>query len=136
MANMINITIDGKECKAKEGEFILNVARANDIFVPAICYQTKCSPTLACRLCLVEADGKQVYACNAKSKDGMSVTVNTPNIQKERRAIMEVYDVNHPLQCGVCDQSGECELQNYTLEMGVDSQSYTVKDVNRSDVDW
>ncbi|MEA3497915.1 MAG: NADH-quinone oxidoreductase subunit G [Campylobacterota bacterium] len=136
MANMINMTIDGKECTAKEGEFILNVARANDIFVPAICYQTKCSPTLACRLCLVEADGKQVYACNAKSKDGMSVTVDTPNIEKERKAIMEVYDVNHPLQCGVCDKSGECELQNYTLYMNVDKQNYSVKDVDRPTVNW
>ena len=136
MANIINMTIDGKTCTAKEGEFILNVARANDIFVPAICYQTKCSPTLACRLCLVEADGKQVYACNAKSKDGMNVTVNTPNIEKERKAIMEVYDVNHPLQCGVCDKSGECELQNYTLYMNVDKQNYAVKDVNRPTADW
>jgi NADH-quinone oxidoreductase subunit G len=134
--NNITINIDGKEIQTQEGEFILNAARANDIFIPAICYITRCSPTLACRICLVEADGKQVYACNAKSKDGMEITTSTQNIEKERRAIMEVYDVNHPLECGVCDQSGECELQNYTLEMGVDSQSYTVKDVNRSDVDW
>ena len=136
MGNMINVTIDGKQCTAKEGEFILNIARANDIFVPAICYQTKCSPTLACRLCLVEADGKQVYACNAKSKDGMEISVNTPNIEKERRAIMEVYDVNHPLQCGVCDQSGECELQNYTLYMNVDKQNYAVRDVHRPASTW
>lgn len=136
MDNMINVTIDGKHCTAKEGEFILNVARANDIFVPAICYQTKCSPTLACRLCLVEADGKQVYSCNAKVKEGMEVIVNTPNIEKERRAIMEVYDVNHPLQCGVCDQSGECELQNYSLYMKVDAQNYAVQDVNRPASNW
>ena len=132
----ININIDGKELSVNEGEFILNAARANDIYVPAICYLTRCSPTLACRICLVEADGKQVYACNAKAKDGMSIVTSTPTIEKERRAIMEVYDVNHPLQCGVCDQSGECELQNYTLEMGVDSQSYSVKDVDRSSHDW
>ena len=132
----ITINIDGKEIETQEGEFLLNAARANDIFIPAICYLTRCSPTLACRICLVEADGKQVYACNAKAKDGMSITTTTENIEKERRAIMEVYDVNHPLQCGVCDQSGECELQNYTLEMGVDSQSYTVKDVDRSSHDW
>jgi len=136
MANNITITIDGKQCQAKEGEFILNIARANDIFVPAICYQTKCSPTLACRLCLVEADGKQVYSCNAKAKDGMEVSTNTSNIAKERRSIMEVYDVNHPLQCGVCDQSGECELQNYTLYMNVDSQNYAVRDVNRPTKHW
>lgn len=136
MSKNITINIDGKEIQTQEGEFILNTARANDIFIPAICYLTRCSPTLACRICLVEADGKQVYACNAKAKDGMNIVTTTENIEKERRAIMEVYDVNHPLQCGVCDQSGECELQNYTLEMSVDSQSYTVKDVDRSSHDW
>jgi NADH-quinone oxidoreductase subunit G len=132
----ISINIDGKEIQTQEGEYLLNAARANDIFIPAICYLTRCSPTLACRICLVEADGKQVYACNAKAKNGMNITTSTENIEKERRAIMEVYDVNHPLQCGVCDQSGECELQNYTLEIGVDSQSYAIKDVDRSAHDW
>ncbi|MBN2817014.1 MAG: NADH-quinone oxidoreductase subunit G [Campylobacterales bacterium] len=132
----VNINIDGKDIVTEEGEFILNAARANDIFIPAICYLTRCSPTLACRICLVEADGKQVYACNAKAKDGMSIVTTTETIEKERRAIMEVYDVNHPLQCGVCDQSGECELQNYTLEMEVDSQSYSIRDVDRSSHDW
>ena len=132
----ITINIDGKEVQTQEGEFILNAARANDIFIPAICYLTRCSPTLACRICLVEADGKQVYACNAKAKDGMNVTTSTETIESEKRAIMEVYDVNHPLQCGVCDQSGECELQNYTLEIEVDSQSYAVKDVAREAQDW
>ncbi len=136
MSNNITITIDNQEYQTTEGEFILNAARANNIFIPAICYLTRCSPTLACRICLVEADGKQVYACNAKSKDGMNITTSTQNIEIERRAIMEVYDVNHPLQCGVCDQSGECELQNYTLELGVDSQSYAVKDVQRDAIDW
>ena len=132
----VNIKIDGREVAVKEGEYILNAARANDIFIPAICYLTRCSPTLACRLCLVEADGKQVYACNAKVKEGMEITVDTPNILEERRAIMEVYDVNHPLQCGVCDKSGECELQNYTLELGVDSQSYMIPDTKREVKNW
>jgi NADH-quinone oxidoreductase subunit G len=136
MSELVKINIDGKEIEAQEGEFVLNAARANDIFIPAICYLTRCSPTLACRICLVEADGKQVYACNAKVKDGMQITTSTENIELERRAIMEVYDVNHPLQCGVCDQSGECELQNYTLEIGVDSQSYAIPDVARPVLDW
>ncbi len=136
MSDLITLTINNKSVQAKEGESILNVARANDIFVPAVCYLTRCSPTLACRLCLVEADGKQVYSCNAKVKEGMSVITETENIEKERRAIMEVYDVNHPLQCGVCDQSGECELQNYSLYMKVDSQSYTIKDVPRPAANW
>jgi NADH-quinone oxidoreductase subunit G len=134
--NMVSISIDGVEYKAKEGEYILNAARANDVFIPAICYLTRCSPTLACRICLVEADGKQVYACNAKVKEGMEVTTETENILEERRAIMEVYDVNHPLQCGVCDKSGECELQNYTLELAVDSQSYMIPDMKRETTNW
>ena len=136
MSDMITLTIDGKSIAAKEGESILNVARANNVFVPAVCYLTRCSPTLACRLCLVEADGKQVYGCNTKVKDGMDISTITENISKERRAIMEVYDVNHPLQCGVCDQSGECELQNYSLYMKVDSQSYSIKDIHRPTQHW
>ena len=133
---MITLTIDGKSVQAKEGESILNVARANDVFVPAVCYLTRCSPTLACRLCLVEADGKQVYGCNTKIKPDMNIKTVTPSIETERRAIMEVYDVNHPLQCGVCDQSGECELQNYSLYMKVDSQSYSIKDIHRPTQHW
>ena len=136
MSEMITLTIDGKSVQAKEGESILNVARANDVFVPAVCYLTRCSPTLACRLCLVEADGKQVYGCNTKIKPDMNIKTVTPSIETERRAIMEVYDVNHPLQCGVCDQSGECELQNYSLYMKVDSQSYSIKDIHRPTQHW
>ncbi|HEX5622966.1 MAG TPA: NADH-quinone oxidoreductase subunit G [Sulfuricurvum sp.] len=134
--NEITITIDGKAVQTQEGEYILNAARANGIFIPAICYLTRCSPTLACRICLVEADGKQVYACNAKAKEGMNVVTSTPTIEDEKRAIMEVYDVNHPLECGVCDQSGECELQNYTLEIGVDSQTYSIADTHKPAQDW
>lgn len=136
MSDMITLTIDGKSVQAKDGESILNVARANDVFVPAICYLTKCSPTLACRLCLVEADGKQVYGCNTKVKDGMNISTDTENIAKERKAIMQVYDVNHPLQCGVCDQSGECELQNYSLYMKVDCQEYSIRDIHRPVQHW
>ncbi len=132
----ITITIDGKKCKAKEGEFILNVARREDIFIPAICYLTGCSPTLACRVCLVEADEKRVYSCNAKAKDGMVVVTDNEEISAERKAIMQVYDVNHPLQCGVCDQSGDCELQNYTLYMNVDKQEYAIPDTPRPIYDW
>ncbi len=132
----ISVVIDGVECKAKEGEFVLNIARANDIFIPALCYLSNCSPTLACRLCLVEVDGKRAYSCNAKAKEGMNIVTKNEEIEKERRAIMEIYDVNHPLECGVCDQSGECELQNYTMEMEVDSQSHCIPDMPRPATDW
>jgi NADH-quinone oxidoreductase subunit G len=136
MSNEITVTIDGKECKAAEGEYILNIARANDIFIPAICYLNDCSPTLACRICLVDIDGKNAYGCNAKAKDGMVVTTNSEEIALERKAIMQVYDVNHPLQCGVCDQSGECELQNYTLYENVNEQAYAITDTPRPIKDW
>lgn len=125
---MVKIKIDGCEIFCKEGESILNAARANDIFIPAICYLSCCSPTLACKMCMVEADGKRVYACNAKVKDGMEVIVNTIEIEQERYAIMQAYNVNHPLQCGVCDKSGECELQNYTHYVGIKEQKYALRD--------
>jgi NADH-quinone oxidoreductase subunit G len=134
--NEITITIDGVECRTYEGEYVLNAARANGIFIPAICYLTRCSPTLACRLCLVEADGKRAYACNTKAKDGMQIVTQSEEIMEGRRAIMEVYDVNHPLQCGVCDQHGECELQNYTLELEVDSQRFAIADTKRETKNW
>jgi NADH-quinone oxidoreductase subunit G len=130
------ITIDGKQCTAQEGEYVLGVARRNDIFIPALCYVTNCSPTLACRLCLVDIDGKRAYSCNARAKEGMIVITKTEEIEKERRAIMEIYDINHPLECGVCDQSGECELQNYTLHMGVDSQHHCIADTHRPTKYW
>ena len=132
----ITIEINGIKCKAEEGEFLLNVARREDIFIPAICYQTQCSPSLACRLCIVEADEKRVYACNAKAKDGMVVKTNSDEIAVERKTIMQIYDVNHPLQCGVCDQSGDCELQNYTLYMDVEKQDHAIADTFRPIRDW
>jgi NADH-quinone oxidoreductase subunit G len=132
----ITIEINGIKCKAQEGEFLLNIARREDIFIPAICYQTQCSPSLACRLCIVEADEKRVYACNAKAKDGMVVKTNSDEIAVERKTIMQVYDVNHPLQCGVCDQSGDCELQNYTLYMDVEKQEHAIADTFRPIRDW
>ncbi|NLC28744.1 MAG: NADH-quinone oxidoreductase subunit G, partial [Campylobacteraceae bacterium] len=128
---MITIMIDDKPYTAQEGEYILGIARRNHLFIPALCYLSGCSPTLACRLCLVDIDGKRAYACNAKAKDGMSIITSTPEIEAERKAIMQVYDVNHPLECGVCDQSGECELQNYNLEMEVDIQEYSIADTHR-----
>jgi NADH-quinone oxidoreductase subunit G len=132
----VNFFIDGVPLSGDENEPILNAARAEGIFIPAICYLNRCSASLACRLCLVEADGKQVFSCNAKPKEGMQVVTNSDGIKAERRAIMEVYDINHPLECGVCDKSGNCELQNYTMEMGVDSQNQKIADCHRPIKNW
>ena len=136
MSEQIKLTINGKEFTAEPSETILNIARRNNIFIPAICYLNSCSATLACRLCLVEVDGKQVYACNAKAKESMQVITTNASIEKERNAIMQVYCVNHPLQCGVCDKSGECELQNYTLYMQVTEQNYSIKDTHKPKQHW
>ncbi|RUM65549.1 MAG: NADH-quinone oxidoreductase subunit G, partial [Sulfurospirillum sp.] len=71
-----------------------------------------------------------------KAKDGMDIVTDNDEIAQEREAIMQVYDVNHPLQCGVCDQSGECELQDYTLYMNVNEQKYAIPDTLRPIRDW
>lgn len=133
---MAKITIDGKACECDEGEYILQVARRSGVFIPAMCYLSGATPTLACRLCMVELDGKRVYSCNTKAKDGMVVYSRSAEIDAERSAIMQVYCVNHPMACGVCDQSGECELQNLVLLMRVQSQNYAIRDTVREVQNW
>ncbi|MCX2682664.1 NADH-quinone oxidoreductase subunit G [Campylobacter sp. MIT 21-1685] len=130
------ITINGKECDFEDGEYILNIARRNDIFIPAICYLNGCSPTLACRMCMVEADGKKVYSCNTKAKDKMVVESDLRNLWDERDEIMSAYCINHPLECGVCDKSGECELQNFTHKARVNVQKYWVRDTHKPHQHW
>ena len=132
----ITITINNQAISCVEGESILNIARKEGIEIPAICYLSGCSPTMACKLCMIDADGKRSYSCNTKAKDGMNILTHTPEIMEERNAIMQSYDVNHPLQCGVCDKSGECELQNYTLKMNVTSQNYHIRENDKPHKTW
>lgn len=132
----MKITINDQILEANEGESILNIARANGIYIPALCYLSGCSPTLACRLCMVEANGKVVYSCNAKAKEDMQIYTNTPEIVAERNAIMQTYCVNHPLQCGVCDKSGECELQNLTTILNVKEQNFAISDTHKPHKKW
>lgn len=133
---MAQITIDNQLIECNEGEYILNIARANGIFIPALCYLSGCTPTLACRLCVVEADGKRVYSCNAKAKDGMNITTDSAELNKERKAIMQTYCINHPIECGVCDKSGECELQNYVHLFEVDEVKYGVENIFKPTQNW
>lgn len=132
----MTVKINGIDCAFEEGEYILNIARRNDIFIPAICYLTGCSPTLACRMCMVEADGKKVYSCNTKAKDGMVVESDLQNLWDERNEIMQAYCINHPLECGVCDKSGECELQNFTHKSRVNTQKHWIKDAHKPHKHW
>ncbi|STQ85489.1 2Fe-2S iron-sulfur cluster-binding protein [Helicobacter muridarum] len=119
------INIDGKECSALSGESILNVARRNKINIPTLCDLKKLSPTGACRMCIVEEEnGNIVASCKSYVTKSISVKTNTQKLQKYRNQIMSFLCINHPLECGVCDKSGECELQDKVLETKVDIQPF------------
>jgi NADH-quinone oxidoreductase subunit G len=89
-------------------------------------------------MCVVEVEGIDgfILSCQERAIDGIEVKTNTPELFKERQNIMKLYNVNHPLECGVCDQSGECELQNKTMEFEVAEQNFTAKDQFRPVENW
>ena len=138
MSKIIQFKIDGKDVTAKKGETILQVARQNDIYIPTMCYISKTTPCASCRMCVVEADGVDGYvlSCNTPPTEGINITTNNAELEQERTNIMKLYDVNHPLECGVCDKSGECDLQNKTLEFNVTQQNFTARDQARSIEEW
>lgn len=134
----ITIIIDGKECIGKSGDTILKIARANDIYIPTMCYLSKVQPIASCRMCVVEVEGVDgmVLSCQEKAVDGAVVTTKSKDLYTQRQNIMKLYNVNHPLECGVCDKSGECDLQNKTLEFGVASQSFSTREANKKVENW
>ncbi len=134
----ITVTIDGVECQAKFGQTILDIARANSIYIPTMCYLTKVEPIASCRMCVVDVEGVDgmILSCQARATDGAVIHTNTTEIDQERANITKLYGVNHPLECGVCDKSGECDLQNKTLEFGLDEQPFAAKDQHRPVQDW
>ncbi len=135
---MINFKIDGISVEAQKGETILTVARKNGIYIPTMCYISKTTPCASCRMCVVEAEGVEgfVLSCNTPPIEGIEITTNTSALENERVNIMKLYDVNHPLECGVCDKSGECDLQNKTLEFGVAQQNFSARDQSRKIEEW
>jgi len=138
LSKIINFKIDGKDVKAKKGETILQVARNNDIYIPTMCYISKTSACASCRICSVEAEGVDgfVLSCNTPPTEGIEIRTNSKELELERTNIMKLYDVNHPLECGVCDKSGECDLQNMTLEFNVSQQNFSAKDQLKKVEDW
>ena len=138
MSKIINFTIDGKAVSAKKGETILTVARREGIYIPTMCYISKTTPCASCRMCVVEAAGVEgfVLSCNTPPTEGIEITTNNEALHVERTNIMKLYDVNHPLECGVCDKSGECDLQNKTLEFNVEKQNFSAKDQHRKIENW
>jgi NADH-quinone oxidoreductase subunit G len=138
MSKTVNFIIDGKNVTAKKGETILQAARKHDIYIPTMCYISKTSACASCRICSVEVEGVDGYilSCNTPPTEGIVVKTNSNELERERQNIMKLYDVNHPLECGVCDKSGECDLQNMTLEFGVAQQEFSAKDQLREVKDW
>ena len=137
-AKAINVTIDGKSCSAIYGQTILEIARENEIYIPTMCYLTKTLPIASCRMCIVDVEGVDgaILSCQEKATDGAVITTNNQELFKERQSIMKLYNVNHPLECGVCDKSGECDLQNKTMEFGVSGQNFTTKEPHRPVQNW
>jgi NADH-quinone oxidoreductase subunit G len=138
MKKLVNFKIDGRDVVAKKGETILQVARKNDIYIPTMCYISKTSPCASCRMCVVEAKGVDgfVLSCNTPPTEGVEISTNNAELEKERTNIMKLYDVNHPLECGVCDKSGECDLQNKTLEFAVEKQTFSTREQHRPVQHW
>jgi len=134
----ITVTIDGKVCQAEFGQTILEVAREHGIYIPTMCYLTKVMPIASCRMCVVDVEGVEgmILSCQERAVDGAVIHTNNDALYRERQNIMKLYGVNHPLECGVCDKSGECDLQNRTLEFGVSEQPFAAKDQHRPVQNW
>ncbi len=135
---MINVEINGKKIEAFKNETILQVARRNSFYIPTMCYLPKVKPIASCRMCVVDIEGSDapVLSCQERVVDGLKIETHSQELYKHRQNIMKLYDLNHPLQCGVCPKSGECDLQNKTLEFNISSQSFAAKDQKRDMQDW
>jgi NADH-quinone oxidoreductase subunit G len=135
---MINFTINDQPVTAQKGETILQAARKAGFYIPTMCYLKKTTPCASCRLCVVETDKTDgfVLSCQTPPTEGLGVTIDSERLEQERTNIIRLYDVNHPLECGVCDKSGACDLQNKTLEFGVSSQHFSAKDQQRKIEHW
>ncbi len=128
---MPRITVDDHVLEVPEGLTILQALDAvgllmNGVDVPHYCWHPKLSIDGSCRLCQVEVEGmpKLQIACNTQVTDGMVIRTRTDRVQRAREGVMELLLVNHPLDCPICDQAGECKLQDYAYEYGV-SESRT-----------
>src|SRR3989338_5488053 len=115
---MPKLTIDGKEVEVPEGTNLIEAARIAGAEVPHYCYHPKLSIAGNCRICQVEIEKqpKLQIACNTKAAEGMVVHTENARVLEARQAVLEFILVNHPIDCPVCDQAGECKLQEYYME--------------------
>jgi len=131
MTEKITIEIDGRVCVATPGETIIEVADREGIPIPRFCYHKKLSVASNCRMCLVEVEQngrpfpKPAHACGTPVAEGMQVLTRSPLAMDAQRGTMEFLLINHPLDCPICDQGGECELQDVAMGYGGDVSRYS-----------
>jgi NADH-quinone oxidoreductase subunit G len=118
---MATITIDGRVIPADPKQTIIQAARDQGIKIPHFCWHPKLSVAGNCRICLVEVEKmpKLAIACSTQVADGMVVKTNTEKVVNAREAVMEFLLINHPLDCPICDEAGECKLQDYAYKLSV-----------------
>jgi NADH-quinone oxidoreductase subunit G len=123
---LVNIEIDGVPVKARKGEMLIRATDASGVYVPRFCYHEKLSIAANCRMCLVEVEKapKPIPACATPVAEGMKVFTKSPRAIGAQRATMEFLLINHPLDCPICDQGGECELQDLAVGFGRDLSRY------------
>src|ERR1700721_3182032 len=133
----VNIEVNGVAMKARKGEMIIRVTDAHGAYVPRFCYHDKLTIAANCRMCLVEVEKapKPLPACATPVAEGMKIFTQSQKATGAQRATMEFLLINHPLDCPICDQGGECELQDLAVGFGRDISRFverkrSVKDKN------
>ena len=123
---MPKITINGKEIEFEKGMTVLQACELADVEIPRFCYHEKLSIAGNCRMCLVELEKspKPIASCAMPATEGMNIKTNTDFVEKARKGVMEFLLANHPLDCPVCDQGGECDLQDQSMYYGVDKSRF------------
>ncbi|MCW8922860.1 MAG: NADH-quinone oxidoreductase subunit NuoG [Gammaproteobacteria bacterium] len=124
---LVTITVDGQELKAPKGAMLIEVTDKENIRVPRFCYHEKLSVSANCRMCLVEVEKapKPMPACATPIMDGMVVHTKSAAAKAAQKSVMEFLLINHPLDCPICDQGGECELQDVAMAYGNDVSQYS-----------
>ncbi|MFA5123237.1 NADH-quinone oxidoreductase subunit NuoG [Zavarzinia sp.] len=123
---MPTLTVDGKSVEVPAGANVLQACEAAGVEIPRFCYHERLSIAGNCRMCLVEQEKapKPIASCAMPAADGMVIKTNTPLVRKARRGVMEFLLINHPLDCPICDQGGECDLQDQAMAYGFDHSRY------------
>ncbi len=124
--DQIKIKIDGRTISADKGQMLIEVTDKNDIYIPRFCYHKKLTVAANCRMCLVEVEKapKPLPACSTPVMDGMKVKTRSKLAIAAQKSVMEFLLINHPLDCPICDQGGECELQDLAMGYGSDVSRY------------